>query len=141
MTDTIKWVQRKKIAIIDESNCIGCTKCINVCPVDAILGASKHMHVILTSECIGCGLCLPPCPVDCIKILTEPDDASEGKKDTLYWRQRVKNRRARLDSQEKTNNKTLISSALNTKQAFINAALARAKSKKINSSKNPTNSK
>ncbi|WP_037587064.1 RnfABCDGE type electron transport complex subunit B [Stenoxybacter acetivorans] len=56
----------KAIAAIDESACIGCTACIKACPVDAIIGAAKFMHSVLSDECTGCGLCLPPCPVDCI---------------------------------------------------------------------------
>lgn len=59
-------------AVIDESECIGCTKCIPACPVDAIIGTAKHMHSILTDLCTGCELCLPPCPVDCIRLV--PDD-------------------------------------------------------------------
>lgn len=58
------------LAIIDESVCIGCTKCIQACPVDAILGAAKHMHTVIASECTGCELCIPPCPVDCIDLIT-----------------------------------------------------------------------
>ena len=53
---------------IDPVRCIGCTKCIQACPVDAILGASKQLHVILQSACTGCLLCIPPCPVDCIVV-------------------------------------------------------------------------
>jgi electron transport complex protein RnfB len=52
----------------DEQTCIGCTLCIQACPVDAILGAAKHMHTVIESECTGCNLCIPPCPVDCIHI-------------------------------------------------------------------------
>lgn len=57
------------VALIDESECIGCTLCIHACPVDAIVGASKLMHTILADECTGCELCLPPCPVDCISLV------------------------------------------------------------------------
>jgi electron transport complex protein RnfB len=56
-------------ARIIEADCIGCTQCIPVCPVDAILGASKFMHTVIASECTGCGLCLPPCPMDCIVMI------------------------------------------------------------------------
>lgn len=56
------------VAIIDEAVCIGCTKCIQVCPVDAIIGAPKLMHTVITDECTGCELCLMPCPVDCIAL-------------------------------------------------------------------------
>lgn len=55
--------------VIDEQRCIGCTLCIQACPVDAIVGASKLMHTVIESECTGCELCLPPCPVDCIDII------------------------------------------------------------------------
>ena len=57
------------VALIDEDTCIGCTKCIQACPVDAIVGAAKRMHTIIAAECTGCGLCLPPCPVDCIALV------------------------------------------------------------------------
>jgi electron transport complex protein RnfB len=58
------------IALIDEDVCIGCTKCIQACPVDAIVGAAKRMHTVIESECTGCELCIPPCPVDCIAMST-----------------------------------------------------------------------
>lgn len=54
---------------IDEQTCIGCTLCIQACPVDAIVGAAKQMHTVIESECTGCNLCIPPCPVDCIHII------------------------------------------------------------------------
>jgi electron transport complex protein RnfB len=57
------------IAIIDEAICIGCTKCIQACPVDAIVGAPKLMHTVLVAECTGCELCIAPCPVDCISMV------------------------------------------------------------------------
>jgi Na+-translocating ferredoxin:NAD+ oxidoreductase subunit B len=56
------------VAVIDEEICIGCTKCIQACPVDAIVGASKRMHTVISSWCTGCELCIPPCPVDCIAM-------------------------------------------------------------------------
>lgn len=57
-----------KVAVIREEECIGCTKCIQACPVDAIVGAAKLMHTVIESECTGCDLCVPPCPVDCIDM-------------------------------------------------------------------------
>jgi len=59
----------KTVAFIHEDQCIGCTKCIQACPVDAILGAAKQMHTVIASECTGCDLCVEPCPVDCIDML------------------------------------------------------------------------
>jgi electron transport complex protein RnfB len=56
------------VAFIDESRCIGCARCLAPCPVDAIVGAAKYMHTVLSSRCTGCELCLPPCPVDCIEM-------------------------------------------------------------------------
>lgn len=56
------------VAFIDEAACIGCAKCIHACPVDAISGAQKFMHTVLSSQCTGCELCIPPCPVDCIEL-------------------------------------------------------------------------
>jgi electron transport complex protein RnfB len=62
----------RMIAMIDESTCIGCTLCIQACPVDAILGASKQMHTVIASECTGCELCVDPCPVECIAMVPVP---------------------------------------------------------------------
>ncbi len=59
----------KKVAFIREDECIGCTKCIQACPMDAILGAAKQMHTIIADECTGCDLCVEPCPVDCIDMI------------------------------------------------------------------------
>ena len=56
------------VAFIIEEECIGCTKCIQACPVDAIVGAAKQMHTVIIDECTGCDLCVPPCPVDCIEM-------------------------------------------------------------------------
>lgn len=69
----------KKVAIIDEQTCIGCTLCIQACPVDAILGAAKQMHTIIAAECTGCELCLPPCPVDCITMVPVKKDIRQWK--------------------------------------------------------------
>ena len=67
------------LAIIDEQTCIGCTLCIQACPVDAILGSAKHMHTVIADECTGCKLCLPPCPVDCIDMVPMPQTIDDWK--------------------------------------------------------------
>jgi Na+-translocating ferredoxin:NAD+ oxidoreductase subunit B len=61
--------EEKKVAFIREAECIGCTKCIQACPIDAILGAAKQMHTVIADECTGCDLCVDPCPVDCIDMI------------------------------------------------------------------------
>ncbi|MDZ4729008.1 MAG: electron transport complex subunit RsxB [Xanthomonadales bacterium] len=78
--------QPKAVAVIDEAICIGCTLCIQACPVDAILGAAKQMHTVIESECTGCDLCLPPCPVDCIEMVVRPPAMSD-------WMPTMPNRR------------------------------------------------
>ena len=62
----------KSVAFIVEEDCIGCTKCIQACPVDAIVGAAKQMHTVIAAECTGCDLCVEPCPVDCIEMRPVP---------------------------------------------------------------------
>jgi electron transport complex protein RnfB len=69
----------KQIAVIDEKVCIGCTKCLQTCPVDAIVGAAKQLHGIIASECTGCGLCKAPCPVDCIHLKPVPETLANWK--------------------------------------------------------------
>ena len=69
----------KRVARIDESTCIGCTLCLQACPVDAILGAAKHMHTVIEAECTGCELCLEPCPVDCIEMIPVREDINTWK--------------------------------------------------------------
>ena len=65
-------MKRTVVALIDEARCIGCTRCIDACPVDAIAGAQGFMHTVIAAYCIGCELCLPPCPVDCIDLVPPP---------------------------------------------------------------------
>lgn len=71
----------KALAVIDEQVCIGCTLCIQACPVDAILGASKQMHTVIAQQCTGCELCIAPCPVDCISMETPAPSITNWKWD------------------------------------------------------------
>lgn len=108
------------VVSIREADCIGCTKCIQACPVDAILGSHKLMHTVIADECIGCKLCIEPCPVDCIDIvaLTAP---REKKPD--YVKKRY---RARSERLAKMNEEAVLKSApLAERKAYLQAALAR----------------
>lgn len=82
------------LAVIDESACIGCTKCIQACPVDAIIGAAKQMHTVINDECSGCELCIAPCPVDCISMIeTNQDLYSKAEQ----FKKRFENKTERLE--------------------------------------------
>ncbi len=97
--------QERRVAFIREAECIGCTKCIQACPVDAILGASKRMHTVISAECTGCDLCLDPCPVDCIDMLpldqVPAAQPASADPDALrqQWRARHQGRHQRLRRQ------------------------------------------
>ena len=69
----------RSVAFIDENICIGCTLCLQACPVDAISGAAKQMHTIIAAECTGCELCVAPCPVDCIDMIVIEEDVNNWK--------------------------------------------------------------
>ena len=94
--------QPRTTAVIEETLCIGCRKCIDACPVDAIIGARKLMHTVIANECTGCELCLPPCPVDCIIMVSVPSHAREepwqeySRAEADHWRERTLQRLARL---------------------------------------------
>jgi len=103
--ELIEPAQTPLLAVIREAECIGCTKCIQACPVDAILGAAKQMHTVIESECTGCELCVAPCPVDCIDLVEHPGwahaDNDADRQRYLDWRadngrQRFIARNARL---------------------------------------------
>ena len=87
----------RSVVRIEPEHCIGCTKCIQACPVDAIMGASKRMHTVIAELCTGCELCLPPCPVDCIVIEPLPAETPAwSKADAQAARARFLARNARL---------------------------------------------
>lgn len=126
------------LAQIREAECIGCTKCIQACPVDAIIGSAKRMHSILSTECTGCGLCVEPCPVDCIDMVTIP----EALYDRDLARQRYNARQTRLlreeqDKQQAYREKRRLAAKTadaiadtKAKQDYILEALARVQAKK-----------
>lgn len=90
--------QPPAVARIDETWCIGCTLCIQACPVDAIVGAAKVMHTVIAADCTGCELCIPPCPVDCIAMLpvARASERSERVARADYWRDLYRARQNRL---------------------------------------------
>lgn len=116
-------------AIINEQACIGCLKCLEACPVDAIIGAAKQLHTVLAQECTGCRLCLPPCPVDCITleeipVPTWPERQQRAKKTRL----RVAARQYRLTVANSIADGA--STSLLARKAAVAAAIARIKEKR-----------
>lgn len=98
--------ETRKIAFIREAECIGCTKCIQACPVDAILGAAKKMHTVIADECTGCDLCVEPCPVDCIDMIPVTADPIEEEETAAlaranHWRTRFNFRTQRIQQEQK----------------------------------------
>lgn len=131
-----------QVAFIDESVCIGCVKCIQACPVDAIVGAAKQMHTVIAAECTGCELCLPPCPVDCISLLpaasTHINNTGDLQTRAEYFRKRYLRRQARLAAETVTNRKKNKSRAgqsaatdnREAKLRYIQAAVARSRARR-----------
>jgi electron transport complex protein RnfB len=117
-------------AVIREAECIGCTKCIKACPVDAILGSGKEMHTVISDECTGCELCVAPCPVDCIDMVEAPlfENRSE------QFRRRFEARNARLPKEKQKKLPSSSLSPLHEKKNYIQEALLRVKNKKNRSS-------
>jgi electron transport complex protein RnfB len=118
------------VAVIDEQACIGCTLCIEACPVDAIVGAVKRMHTVIASECTGCRLCVPPCPVDCISMIETGETWTHAVrvKRARQYRQRHEARTERLERERVAR----IAAGRNqsgqrTKQATIERVIERAR--------------
>jgi len=87
-------MKRTVVALVDEARCIGCARCIDACPVDAISGARGFMHTVIAAYCTGCELCLPPCPVDCIDLVPPPGpwtaaDAKGAKRRADFRKKRL----------------------------------------------------
>jgi electron transport complex protein RnfB len=143
--------QPRAAALIREDLCIGCTLCIQACPVDAILGAPKQMHTILLAVCTGCELCVPPCPVDCIEMIPVRDLVLRGaealaSESTIpvadhaqLWRQRYDSRQRRMASARRQRDLQRAGKAgrpvieehdLARKRAVIQAALERARARR-----------
>ena len=122
------------VARIDEAWCIGCTLCIDACPVDAIVGAAKRMHAVLPALCTGCELCLPPCPVDCIDMV--PAGRAWSPADAHAARERFDAREARGgESTRKT--PVPAPAARPSKTEAVAAALARARARRARTLPSP----
>jgi electron transport complex protein RnfB len=124
------------VAVIDEATCIGCTLCIEACPVDAILGAQKRMHTVLPSLCTGCELCVAPCPVDCITL--RPSGRTWTDHDADSARQRFVARAARLVRNERVAKHAVPAAPFGDhdrarRQAAVADALARARARRATS--------
>jgi len=122
--------QPLQVAVIDEKHCIGCTLCIQACPVDAIVGASKRMHTVLADWCTGCDLCIPPCPVDCIQMVPVDPARAWSKEDARIARLRyeARNQRVALPSTQAPSKPTAVDAA--QKISVIEQALARARARR-----------
>lgn len=117
----------RRIAVIDEEHCIGCTLCIQACPVDAIVGANKRMHSVLDGWCTGCDLCVAPCPVDCI-VMQPIDQPHEWRtEDAQQARERYEARRRRLALEQLVEPSPTV---LPEKRTTIAGALARARARR-----------
>lgn len=156
--NVVHGVERTRpVAFIDEALCIGCTLCIQACPVDAILGAAKQMHTILPDLCTGCDLCVAPCPVDCIAMIPR-EDVPASSTGWNAWspqlaeaaRERHDFRSARLEREKRENDERLRAKAVEKlkavnaettqtpeeaaeqarKRAIIEAAMARVRANK-----------
>ncbi len=117
---------------IREAECIGCVKCIKACPVDAIIGSAKQMHVVLKDSCTGCELCIPACPVDCIDIVAEevqPTLDAINLKASLS-RQRYQRRNERLHPALVAAAPAPKEDAAAKRKAYLEAALLRARAKR-----------
>lgn len=136
----------RHIANIQSEHCIGCTLCINACPVDAIVGANKKRHAVIAELCTGCELCIPPCPVDCIDMQFIPSYSEWTTSQAHSARDRMNNRSVRLQRQKEDNEQRLEAKAItklraidsasqhdteaDRKRAIIQAAMERARARR-----------
>lgn len=139
----------RRLAVIDEPECIGCTLCIQVCPVDCIVGASRQMHTVIDASCTGCELCVPACPVDCIRMVGightltgwgawSAAEADAARRSYDFRRLRIERARREIDERLAAKARpaaatpssppgTVDGASPPSRRAIINAALARAK--------------
>jgi electron transport complex protein RnfB len=135
------------VAVIDESLCIGCTLCIQACPVDCIVGAPTRMHSVIASECTGCDLCLAPCPMDCIAMVPVQPPRAWTRSDASAARRRHVERNARRATEQARTERRLAEKAVaklaeidarddlsaeqvTQKKSVVEAALARARARR-----------
>lgn len=124
----------RSIAVIDEAWCIGCTLCLDACPTDAIVGASKRMHTVIEEHCTGCALCLPVCPIDCIAMVNASGAATGWQAwssvQADHAKQRYEARQARLARDDHTAAvQQPPATGPSSRQTVIEAALARARAR------------
>jgi electron transport complex protein RnfB len=136
--DTSRGIEKPRtLARVVEADCIGCTKCIQACPVDAIVGAAKLMHAVISDLCTGCELCVPACPVDCIALDPMPLIQAEDRGHADSARFRFERREARLGRERAAREQQLATSksdvAAPAARNAVLEALARAKARKKDS--------
>jgi electron transport complex protein RnfB len=130
-------VKRAKVALIDEGRCIGCTLCIDACPVDAIVGAAQLMHTVVEPWCIGCARCIAPCPVDCIAMVPAAEALwTADRADAARARFRARAARLEREVAERADRLARRAAVLRdaptpeAKRAAVDAALARARARR-----------
>jgi Na+-translocating ferredoxin:NAD+ oxidoreductase subunit B len=132
----IQQTKAMTLAVIREEECIGCTKCIQACPVDAIIGSGQQMHTVITDACNGCERCIPPCPVDCIDTIVHPNYENATTIDQQS-RRRYQAHQQRLEKWQQQGRKhyqhakkMLTKAPIEARKAAIAAAIQRVKTKK-----------
>lgn len=117
----------RRVAWIDPAACIGCTKCIAACPVDAIIGAQKRMHTVIAQRCTGCDLCLAPCPVDCIEMRAPREPHPWTDEHAARARAHYEARCARLARERERERQARGAAGERRKRALLESALRRAR--------------